>query len=231
VAQGRGPAVTQLDARLAELRRMLELRTQADDVERRWQSTRTQASMATAQARTKEMEAGRAPWYRPGLRDRRLAEAGELQALAERAHATAADLEHQRTELHDQIPGGEHWSGYTERTRRHVADAEANYGPDLEAARHRDRARLAQLRDQITRETRNANTTGTRRDELTAEHQLRTEMPPDQAATENELRTMWNTKQAVDAATRAVEDRQRAIEASRDYHYDHGQDHGFGLGL
>jgi hypothetical protein len=235
VAQGRGPAVTQLDARLAELRRMLELRTQADDVERRWQSTRTQASMATAQARSKEMEAGRAPWYRPGLRDRRLAEAAELQALAERAHATAADLERQRTELHDQMPPGGHWHGYTERTRRHVADADANYGPDLEAARHRDRARLAQLRDQITRGTRNADTTGTRRDELTAEHQLRTEMPPDQAATENKLRTQWLLEEQVAAAHRAVEERERAIEASREYHYDHtrdyGQDRGFGLGL
>jgi hypothetical protein len=233
VAEGRGPAVTQLDASLAELRRMLELRTQADDVERRWQSTRTQASMAAAQARTKELEAGRAPRYRPGLRDRRLAEAAELQALAERAHATAADLERQRTELHEQT--GEHWSGYTERTRGQVADAEANYGPDLEAARSRDRARLAQLRDQISRGTRSADTTGTRRDELTAEHQLRTEMPPDQAATENKLRTQWLAEQQLAEQHSAAQQQQEALDRARDYHYDHtrdhGQDHGCGLGL
>jgi conjugative relaxase-like TrwC/TraI family protein len=235
VAEGRGPAVTQLDAGLVELRRMLELRTRADDVELRWQSTRTQASMATAQARSKEMEAARAPWYRPGLRDRRLAQAAELQALAERAHATAADLERQRTELHEQT--GEHWHGYTERTRSQVADAEANYGPDLEAARSRDRARLAELRDQISRGTRRADTTGTRRDELTAEHQLRTEMPPGQAATENKLRTQWLLEEQVAAAHRAVEERERAIESACDYHYDPGlhhghdrsQDHGLGL--
>jgi conjugative relaxase-like TrwC/TraI family protein len=231
VAEGRGPAVTQLDARLAELRRMLGLRTQADDVEGRWQSTRTQASMAAAQARTKEVEAGRAPWYRPGLRDRCLAEAAELRALAERAHATAADLERQRTELHEQT--GEHWSGYTERTRRQVADAEANYGPDLEAARSRDRARLAQLRDQISRGTRSADTTGSRRDELTAEHQLRTEMPPEQAGAENKLRTQWLAEQQLAEQQRAAQQQQEALDRSRDYHYNHtrDQDHGFGLGL
>jgi hypothetical protein len=42
VAESRGPAITQLDTTLAELRRMLELRTRADDVERRWESTGTQ---------------------------------------------------------------------------------------------------------------------------------------------------------------------------------------------
>lgn len=59
----------------------------------------------------------------------------------------------------------------------------------------RDRACLAELRDQISRGTRSADTTGTRRDELTAEHQLRTEMPSDQTAAENKLRTQWLVEQ------------------------------------
>jgi hypothetical protein len=231
VAEGRGPAVTQLDATLARLRRQLELHSQADDVDRRWNSALTQASMLAAQARTKQIEAAQTRWYRSGLHDRRLAEAAELQARSEQARAAAEELGHQRAELHEQTGG--QWSGHTAHARNQVKRAEATYGPDLEAARHRDQAKLDELRRQINTRARDADTTGDRRDALTAEHQLRAEMPSEQAATENELRTMWNTKQAVDAATSAVEERQRAIDASRDYHYDpglhHARDHGLGL--
>jgi hypothetical protein len=233
VTEGRGPAVTQLNTTLAELRRMLELRTRADDVERRWESAGTQAKMVAAHARTKQIEAGRAPWYRPGLRDRRLAEAAELQSLAERAQAVAADLERQRAELREHI--GEHWRGYTERTRANVERAEATYGSNLEAARQRDQARLAELLGQISTHAGAADTTEQRRDALTAEHQLRAEMPRHQAVTEDVRRTHWIVEQRLAEQERAAEQQQQAIDRSRDYHYDHsrdpGQDRGFGLGL
>jgi hypothetical protein len=234
VVEGRGPAVTQLDTTLAELRRMLELRTRADEVDRRWESTDTQARMVASHARSKEIEAHRAPWYRPGLRDRRLSEAAELQSLSERAQAVADDLERQRAELREHI--GEHWRGYTERTCANVERAEATYGPNLEAARRRDQTRIDELRHQINTRTSSANTTTEQRDALTVEHQVRAEMAPDQVVTENTQRTVWIAHEAVAAATRADEQRERAIEASRDYHYyDHtrdlDQDRGFGLGL
>jgi len=236
VAEGRGPAVTQLDTNLAELRRLLELHTQADDVERRWQSALTQANMLAAQARTKHLEAAQTRWYRPGLRDRRLAEAAELTARSDAARAAAEDLGRQRAELEEQTGG--HWSGHTARARNQVQRVEATYGPDLDAARHRDQTRLAELRRQINTYTRDADITGKHRDALTAEHQLRADLTPKQAATEQRQRSMWNAHQAVAAATRAVEQQQQALEASRDYHYydhsrdhtrDHGYDHGLGL--
>jgi conjugative relaxase-like TrwC/TraI family protein len=235
IAEGRGPAVTQLDTRLAEMRRILELRTRADDVERRWESADTQAKMLAAHAQRKEFEARRVSGFsrlfHPGLRDRLLAEAVELQARSEQAKAAADDLGKQRAELHDQLPG-EHWRGYTERTRANVERAEARYGHDLEAAHRTDQTRIDELRRQISTRTSNANTTTEQRDALIAEHQLRSEMAPDQVVTENTQRTMWIAKEASAAAIRARE----ADEASRDYHYydhsrDYGQDHGFGLGL
>jgi hypothetical protein len=238
VAEGRGPAVTRLDTTLAELRDLLELRTHADEVDRRWESTDTQARMVAAHARSKEIEGHGTRWYRPGLRDQRLAEATELQALAERAQAAAEDLGRQRDELHNQLPGGQHWHGSTQRTREQVQRAEAAYGYDLEAARRRDQAQLDELRHRISTRAGAADTTGQRRDAAIAEHQLRAEMPPDLARTENTQRTMWDLEQTMAEIAenrRAAEQQQQAIDRSRDYHYDHsrdlGQDRGFGLGL
>jgi hypothetical protein len=238
VTQGRGPAVTRLDSTLAEQRRLLELRTHADEVDRLWESTDTQARMVAAHARSKEIEAHRTRWYRPGLRDQRLAEATELHALAERAQAAAEDLGRQRDELHNQLPGGQHWHGSTQRTREQVERAEAAYGYDLKAARRHDQAQLDELRHRISTRAGAADTTGQRRDAAIAEHQLRAEMPPDLARTENTQRTMWDLEQTMAEIAenrRAAEQQQQAIDRSRDYHYDHsrdlGQDRGFGLGL
>jgi hypothetical protein len=235
VAEGRGPAVTRLDTTLAELRDLLELRIHADEVDRRWESTDTQARMVAAHARSTEIEAHRTQWYRPGLRDQRLAEATELQALAERAQAAAEQLGRQRDELHNQLPGGQHWHGSTQRTREQVERAEAAYGYDLEAARRHDQAQLDELRHRISTRTGAADTTGQRRDTAIAEHHLRAEMPPDHAADEGWARTMWNIEQTSAEIRRAREQQQEAIDRSRDYHYDHsrdlGQDRGFGLGL
>jgi hypothetical protein len=78
---------------------------------------------------------------------------------------------------------------------------------------------------------RNAETSSARRDELTAEHQLRAAMLRHQAVIEDVRRTHWIVEQHLAEQQRFAEQQQQAIDHSRDYHYDHGQDHGFGLGI
>lgn len=71
-AASRGPQVTQLDATLSELRRLLELHITVDDVDRRWSSARIEASMAAVQAHGNSTRLSVASWYRPRLRDEML---------------------------------------------------------------------------------------------------------------------------------------------------------------
>jgi hypothetical protein len=159
------------------------------------------------------------------------------KSLSVRAQAAAEELGRQRDELHNQLPGGQHWRGSTQRTREQVERAEAAYAPELEAARARDQAQLDELRHRISTRASAADTTGQHRDTAIAEHHLRAEMPPDHARTENTQRTMWDLEQTMAeiAENRRAAEQQQAIDRSRDYHYDHsrdlGQDRGFGLGL
>lgn len=186
MAAGCGPRVTQLDASLAQLRRLAELHSITDDVDLRWSTVRAEASMLAAQARHTNLEASQVSWFRPGRRDRLLVQAAELTARSQRALALAEQLGQLRAKL-DHKTGGHHL-GSTQGPETNSRAPKRATPRDLDRAHHGDLADLAALRHQVSMHTGAAETTGHRHDELTAEQQLRAEMPPQQAIAEQNLR-------------------------------------------
>lgn len=232
VAAGAGPAVTAVDERLADLRRVLDATGQAVDVDRQLQQARTTASVSTAQAAGLERQAERAPWYRPGVRDRLNAEAAELREQAAWAQTHVDALTRRAAELAERT--GQHYSVSTHWPERELERAEATYPRDRERAQRADETELRVLRHDITGDTASAGELGDRRDTLAAEKQLRATMPTDQRTTEEGLRAQWNEQRRAERQAEQARQAERARKlGERSYNPgpDHGLSRGSGLGL
>lgn len=213
VAAGHGPRVTQLNTTLTELRRNAELQGQAEDIERRWQAVRATAGDTAGRAAVKDLEADRAPWWRPGgHRDRLHAEAAELRAHSARAAAEADQLARQAADLQQRLGGPGQWRLARERAER----GEATYDRARTLAHEADQADLIRLRERITEQTAAAVDAGARHDELAAEQHLRATMPEPQRAAEAELRLQWHQQQHTELA--AHQHPQLAPTHELDYH-------------
>jgi hypothetical protein len=237
VAAGQGPHATGIDAYLTKVRRTAELTEAAHEAATRAGAAQQAATMAAAQAAGKRGQAGRAPWYRPGLRDRLLDEAAELETRSEQAAAEAAGQQRQLGELRE-AGAGPHSGWDLDRARTEVRLTEGSYAQDRDQARRLDLAHLDGQREQVTRRGGDAESAAARRQTLAGEQQHRAEMPVRQAAAESLLRLDWLNEQRRIAQERAAQHQQEYEErARRDRHYEqvagHSQDldHGYGHGL
>jgi conjugative relaxase-like TrwC/TraI family protein len=228
VAAGTGPGVTELAAELAELRRIAELATENEALQRRLHDARTSAAWERTQALNAARQADATSWFRPGKRERLEAEAAQHARNYHQLGVEINDLTARAEAIHNEAPTATHsaWQ-----RREAVTLAEASYPTDRQQRQRRDDTDLADLRDTINTRHNQADTAAQRRDALAAEQQLRAEMPPLQSATENVQRL---TQQRLDAAQRATDEQQRQADYTRSYYdrshqLDHGNDHGLSL--
>ncbi|MGH3572885.1 MAG: MobF family relaxase [Pseudonocardiaceae bacterium] len=228
VAAGTGPRVTALAAELAELRRIAELATENEALQRRLHDARTSAAWERTQALNAARQADATSWFRPRTRDRLQTEAAQHARTYHELGAEINDLTARAEAIHNEAPTATHsaWQ-----RREAVTLTEASYPTDRQQRQRRDETDLADLRDTINTRHNQADTAAQRRDALAAEQQLRAEMPPLQSATENVQRL---TQQRLDAAQRAAEEEQRQADYTRNYYdrshtLDHGNDHGLSL--
>lgn len=228
VAAGTGPAVTELAAELAELRRIAELATENEALQRRLHDARTSAAWERTQALNAARQAAATSWFRPRTRDRLEAQADQHARTYHQLGAEINDLTARAEAIQDEAPTATHsaWQ-----RREAVTLAEASYPTDRQQRQRRDETDLADLRDTINTRHNQADTAAQRRDALAAEQQLRAEMPPLQSATENVQRL---TQQRLDAAQRAAEEEQRQADYTRNYYdrshtLDRSDDHGLSL--
>jgi hypothetical protein len=232
VLAGQGPRVADLDASLAELRRVADVHRVGDQLSQRMWNADTTASMSAAQARHKEIEAGSTSRFRPRLRDRLRGEATELHARAEQARGEADDLRQQLAELRGEQGWTQGWDAA--RAAAAVTRAEDTYPRDRERAQQLDEQELDFTRQRFGWRQTAADTAAAESADLIAEQQLRAEMPPEQHTTEQGLRATWHREQQRLAAEQAAEQAARHAEYTRTQRsrtLGHDHDHDMGLGL
>lgn len=232
VAAGRGPRVTDLEATLHRMRHTADLHDRVEAAEQRWNAARGEARRAGARAAEAFRAAERVPWWRPGQREQRHAEAAEQQARHEQARAAAEELDRHLAQLQQQVGPR---AGYRGWAREQLERAEAGYDRDRDATQQADEAELAGLHRQVDARTRAADRAGDRHTGLTGEQQHRALVPVEARGEESR----WRLDQAA-AELRAA----RAADLARPDHsddyspglghhrsYDRGPDRGDGLGL
>lgn len=219
VAAGAGPNVRRLDERLAALRHRGELAREIVDLGKQREQQRSDSARANESARVSERIADRAPWWRPGLRLDETANAQQQRQHAREADAEAARLAEHIQALVEQAGGGRtHWPAVVTDANR----AEENYQQDREKAQAADKAELDLLRRNIAGNGATASDADRRIGDLTAEKDLRANMPRSQAQQEDSTRSQWRTEQR----TRSLLEHARRQRAERDNRYtlDHGHD-------
>ncbi|MEU4807407.1 MobF family relaxase [Actinosynnema sp. NPDC023587] len=237
VTTGHGPLVVALDERLAELRRQLDLHTRADEAAQQRIAARAEADDLARQARRKETDAERVPWYRPGRRDQILRDASDLHTQAREAQARSAD--HART-LRELLPQLGDDRPHPSLARAALQRAEASYPADRDRAEQNDRTDVDELHRRITTSRTAVADLDIRRADLVAEQGLREAMSPAQRTSEADLRRQAAAAELQErlAEQRAARERaarfRRTTAARRDDYYDAGPDQslhrGMGLG-
>ncbi|QXV63534.1 MobF family relaxase [Amycolatopsis sp. TNS106] len=229
VAAGAGPRVRDLDARVTALTARADLATQYDGLAREHQKAATEARVATANADDRARKADQLTRWdalrHPGLRGRLTEEAADLREAATQADAVASDLRARMNALsqRDDDPGSLH------RARAEARLAVDNHDRDRQTAQAADQRDVDDLHRQTDRASHIVDNAGTTLGELRDEADLRTRMPENQHAAEDNYRSTERGLQA----ERALAAAQRRA-ARQDERYDphrYGQDRGHGMGM
>ena len=242
VIAGAGPAVRELDQRLAAWRRLAESRTQYEHAQQLLGDAELAERHANYEAYHKRQEAASLSWLRSGRKHQLEADVAALDEQAREAQAVAelwrAEMQRLGADL-----GQHRYSGDPAATVRRL---QASYEADRAQAAQRDEAELAWMRQQIDYHHRQAERHGQGHDQLAEEKTTRDGMPAAQASLEATWRTQWQLEQyrreteqaereADEVSHRYLLDREMGLDHGHDhsqsYGHDHGHDHGLGFGL
>lgn len=173
VEAGQGPETTAVDDHLAELRQQAAVAREADEVETNWQTTVDRAGQAAENRVLAERERDQLGWFARSRHTELDTRITELAETEDTAHREAADLAERAAPLQQQTGDRDQ----RRRTLSRARAAESDYDHARQTAQGRDESALASADRRTARLSQQQAEYDQQAHELTAEQQLRVQMP------------------------------------------------------